>query len=213
MKIKQALVELLLKYLELKFLHHVLYQPPPTFFWLPLWFGKMPDFYLIGKVGFKVSSTELMPDGPRGPRLFLGETELVERERHPLEEDPLERLWPVHTRVIFPSLLPAEQREEILQKCLFEVQNEPRTRDSIGGSISRGPVPNLASNLFVVRALAESHLKRKTFQPLENESGFWLLQQGQNLCFRICLGPFFSLLFLNILFIYVTETAREHKQG
>lgn len=34
MKIKQALVELLLKYLELKFLHHVLYQPPP-----PLFFG------------------------------------------------------------------------------------------------------------------------------------------------------------------------------
>lgn len=129
MKIKQALVELLLKYLELKFLHHVLYQPP-HFFWLPLWFGKMPDFYLIGKVGFKVSSTELMPDGPRGPRLFLGETELVERERHPLEEGPLERPWPVHTWVIFPSLLPAEQREETLQKCFL------RSRMSQGPGIA-----------------------------------------------------------------------------
>lgn len=45
--------------------------------------GEMPHFYLIGKVGFKVLRTELMPDGPRGPGLFLGKTELMQREQNP----------------------------------------------------------------------------------------------------------------------------------
>lgn len=67
----------------------------------------MPDLYLIGKVGFKISSTELISDGPRGPELFLGKKELVQRERFPLEEDPLEKPWPVHTQVKFYSFFPA----------------------------------------------------------------------------------------------------------
>ena len=64
----------------------------------------MPGFYLIGKVGFKVSSTEFMPDGQRGRGLFLGETELVQtppRGRSPGKP------WPEHSQVKFPSLLPA----------------------------------------------------------------------------------------------------------
>lgn len=44
---------------------------------------EMPDFSLIGKVGFKVSRTELKPDGPRGLALSLGKIELVQRERNP----------------------------------------------------------------------------------------------------------------------------------
>lgn len=43
MKTMQAFLEFLLKYLEIKF--HIMFCISPTpLFWLPLWFGKIPDF-------------------------------------------------------------------------------------------------------------------------------------------------------------------------
>lgn len=57
---------------------------------------------------------------------------------------------------------------------------------SIGENISIVPVPKLAASLLEVRTFLQS--ERETFQALENESYFRLLQLGQNLCFKICLG-------------------------
>lgn len=57
---------------------------------------------------------------------------------------------------------------------------------SIGENISIVPVPKLAASLLEVRTFLQS--ERETFQSLENESYFRLLQLGQNLCFKICLG-------------------------
>lgn len=51
---------------------------------------EMPDMDLTGKVGFKVSRTELTPDSPRGPGCFLGKMVGAEGEG-PLGENALER--------------------------------------------------------------------------------------------------------------------------
>lgn len=48
---------------------------------------------------------------------------------------------------------------------MFDVRNEPRTWDSVGGSISWAPFPELATSFLVVRSLAESLLRGGPFHP------------------------------------------------
>lgn len=79
--------------------------------------GEMPGFYLIGKIRFTVSRTELMPDGPsKRSRVFpAGRQNWYRRKYIPRGRFCGGTPWPVHTLVIF--LFPvgeSGQREEVL---------------------------------------------------------------------------------------------------